>query len=147
MSEPLVLSALKRKRAELAGHADHLQERLVQVRADIVHVDATLHILGYQEDPSAIPNKRRRTTASLFAKGELQRIVLDLLRTAPDGLTVAEIVSAIMERNAWDGDDRALLHALKHKVGNVLLRLGKRGLVVPTAEGKGVGKVWRLTRQ
>ena len=64
MAEPHVLSALKAKRAEIAGLIDHHQQAINQARVDLTHIDATLRIFGYAEDPGAIPAKRSVTPTS-----------------------------------------------------------------------------------
>ena len=93
MAEPLVLSALEAKRAEIAGVIEHHQQAINQARTDLLHIDATLGIFGYAEDPEAIPAKRS-VTANLFGRGELQRTIFDLLRTAPDGMTCMALAEA-----------------------------------------------------
>ena len=42
MPEPHVMSALRDKRAELAGMVNQLEQQLVKQRADLTHVDATM---------------------------------------------------------------------------------------------------------
>ena len=44
MEHEHVLSALARKRGELAGEADALRARLAQIGADLAHVDATIRL-------------------------------------------------------------------------------------------------------
>ncbi len=86
MAEPHVLSALKAKRAEIAGLIEHYQQAINQARADLIHIDATLRIFGDAEAPAAIPAKRF-ATANLFDRGELQRTIfhLPLSQDGPGG--------------------------------------------------------------
>jgi hypothetical protein len=42
MAEPHVVTALRAKHAELAGEIQAAEKRLAQLRADLVHLDATL---------------------------------------------------------------------------------------------------------
>ena len=44
MGELHVISALKDKRAELAGLIDHLERQLGQHQADLIHVDAVIRL-------------------------------------------------------------------------------------------------------
>ena len=143
MAEPHVLSALKAKRAEIAGLIDHHQQAINQARADLTHIDAALRIFGYADDPGAIPAKRS-VTANLFGRGELQRTIFDLLRTAPDGTTCAALSEAIIVRKGWEAGDRVLCMSLANKIGGVLLKQSRRGTV--TAEKPdGRENVWRLS--
>ncbi len=143
MAEPHVLSALKAKRAEIAGLIEHYQQAINQARADLIHIDATLRIFGYADDPGAIPAKHA-VTANLFGRGELQRTIFDLLRAAPDGMTCAALSEAIIVRKGWKTGDKVLRVSLSNKVGTVLLKQSRRGNV--TAEKPdGRENVWRLS--
>jgi hypothetical protein len=64
------LSGLVAKRAELAGEIRLAEERLDQLRADILHLDAAIRIIapGYHTD--AIVPKARRQRREWFGNGE-----------------------------------------------------------------------------
>ena len=143
MAEPHVLSTLKAKRTEIAGLIEHHQQAINQARADLLHIDATLRIFGYAEDPGTIPAKRS-VTANLFGRGELQRTIFDLLRSAPDGMTCAALSEAIIEREGWQAGDRVLRMSLANKVGGVLLKQSRRGAVA-AEKPDGWENVWRLS--
>ena len=44
MAEPHVIGALRNKRAELAGTLRQIEQQLVQQRADLAHLDATMRL-------------------------------------------------------------------------------------------------------
>src|SRR3954449_13624413 len=103
MVEPHVVAALKDKRAELSGSIADLEKRIGQHRADLLHadllhVDAVLRLFAPEFEPSTILPRAVRRPNSWFKPGELARLVLDVLRTAPAALTVREITMQIMER-------------------------------------------------
>ena len=83
MAEPHVVAALRDKRAELSGTIVDLQKRLGQHRADLLHVDAVLRLFAPDLEPAAIGPKSVRRGNEWFRPGELARLVLDVLRTAP----------------------------------------------------------------
>ncbi len=98
MSE-LATAALIRKRAELAGEIEAQAATLSQLRADLAHLDAAIRIMSPDTDPEAIrPKKPGRNGCDWFGRGELARMVLDVLREAQGPLGHAEIARAIMER-------------------------------------------------
>src|SRR5438105_13897049 len=83
MADPHVISALREKRALVAGLIEKLERKLEQHRTDLTHIDGVLRLFQPDRDPEAIQPKRiyaRRTR--YFAKGELSRIVLEALRDA-----------------------------------------------------------------
>ena len=57
----LALSALIRKRAELAGEIEATSAQLAQMRANLVHLDAVLRLLDPDAVPAEIAPKRQVT--------------------------------------------------------------------------------------
>jgi hypothetical protein len=53
MSEPHVIAALRRKRSELGGVVNQLEQRLTKQRADLAHLDATMQLF----DPDIRPQE------------------------------------------------------------------------------------------
>jgi hypothetical protein len=99
------LSALTRKRAELAGEADALAKRLDHLRADLAHLDAAIRILCPDARPELIkPKIPGRRGADWFGRGELGRMVLDTLRRSAAPLHVETIASAIMDAKGLPAD-------------------------------------------
>lgn len=91
MAEPHVVSALKDKRAEIAGVIEDMERRIAQHRADLVHVDAVLRFYVPELEPDGIAPKAVRKRNDWFRPGELARLVLDALRTARAPLSTREI--------------------------------------------------------
>jgi hypothetical protein len=63
MVELHVIGALRNKRAELAGMLRQLEQRLVQQRANLAHLDATMRLFDPDIRPKEIrPNNRESAT-------------------------------------------------------------------------------------
>jgi hypothetical protein len=60
MSLPLGLGCLVEKRAELTGEIRQLEDRLEQLRSDVLHVDAVIRLMDPAFQPDAIVPKKRR---------------------------------------------------------------------------------------
>ena len=70
-----VISALREKRAIVAGLIEKLERRLEQHRADLTHIDGVLRLFQPDRDPDEIKLKRtyaKRTR--YFARNELSRL-------------------------------------------------------------------------
>ncbi len=83
MADPHVISALREKRALVAGLIEKLERKLEQHRADLTHIDGVLRLFQPDRDPGEI--KPRRTYARrtrYFARNELSRLCMDVLRAA-----------------------------------------------------------------
>ena len=122
MAEPHVIAALRDKRAELSGGIADLEKRIGQHRADLLHVDAVLRLFAPDLEPAAILPKAVRRPNSWFKPGELARLVLDVLRTAPAALTVREITMQIMERRGLEPQDARTAELLRKLVRNAVNR-------------------------
>ena len=97
MTEPHVISALRRKRAEISGHIHDLEKRIARQRANLANLDATIKLFSPGTNPDAIPPKRAYRRTRYFARNELSRLTQDALRTASGPLTSAEIAAAVMQ--------------------------------------------------
>lgn len=133
-----VFHALMRRRNELAGEVKHFQDMAEAKRRDLDHINQTLVIMGYPV-PGTKPKAVR--TSGLFFKGELPRMILEQLRTAPEGITARQIAVQITEAKLWEPEPN-FMSALTAKVGRQLDKMRKRYRLV--MEGSGRDCVWRL---
>ena len=141
MADELAVAALVRKRAELAGEVGELDERLSQARADLVHLDAVLRLLAPAFNPEDIAPKKQIQRRGWFSEGELPRTVLDILRAAPEPLTVREVAAVVMERRGFDAGDRTTAWTVERGVERTLKR--RAAVVEKVALGpRAVG--WRI---
>src|SRR5207253_11497801 len=95
-SQDHVVSGLIEKRAALAGVIDQMQRQLDQYRADLTHIDGVLRILASDLDPETIRPKRAYRRNRYFARNELSRLCLGVLRTtAGELLSTDEIAGRV----------------------------------------------------
>jgi hypothetical protein len=137
------ISALARKRAELAGEIQAAEVRLRELRANLAHVDATIRLFAPDYPIAQItPKKPQPERPVLFEKGELGRMILDILRTAAEPMTVVQIASEVMVRLGMT-EDRGAREFLESRVDRGLRRQQEQGLVERVVYGpRAVG--WRI---
>lgn len=133
MGNRYAITALKDKRASLAGEVIQLKKKLEWAEAQLRHVDATLALFDPKADPNAIPNKRPLKRVKLFRQGELNRLILDALRTADGPQRTQDIVSALLIALGHDENART---ALSPRVRANLQYLMKRGEVAKIGGGR-----------
>ena len=127
MAEPHVVTALRAKRAEISGHVHDLERKLARHRASLAAIDATIRLYAPDLNPDSIPPKRTYRRTRYFAKGELSRRVVDVLRQAAGKpMTTAAIMSAIVADKGFPIGEGALSEAVTDMVLTVLRRLSKR---------------------
>jgi hypothetical protein len=144
MADPHIISALREKRALVAGLIEKLERKLEQHRADLTHIDGVLRLFQPDRDPAEIRPKRvyvRRTR--YFAKNELSRLCMDALRAA-DGalLTTDEIAGRIIEAKGFDAADAALRKAIGEQALALMRSFRNRGMVEQVGLGRGMK--WKL---
>jgi hypothetical protein len=138
----LVVSALMRKRAELAGE---IEARLVEVdrlRVDLAHLDAAIRIVCPEAQPEMIrPKRPSRRGCDWFGRGELGRLMLDVLRDAAEPLGSMAIARAVVERKSMVAADAVVLRRVENMVDGALRRREGR-MVERVPNGRVLG--WRL---
>jgi hypothetical protein len=131
--EAYVVTALRRKLAELKGCAAHGDN---EAPAAIEHVAATLRLFNPAEDLNAVgavgPYRAARQRWMVTA--------LDIMRRAERPLTGREIARMVMEARRIDPRDRRQLKSIECGLHAVLERLDGNGIV--RVEGK--PKRWRI---
>jgi hypothetical protein len=138
----LAVAALVRKRAELAGELHGLEARTAQLRADLLHLDATIRLLDPDAAPEAIRPKRIVQRDGWFGLGELPRLVLDTLRTSAEPMPIRALAEAIMLRRGLPPGDRATLLIVEKRVDRYLRRQDGRSLERVPNGARTVG--WRV---
>ena len=134
----IAVSALCRRRAELAGEALALDARLAQLRADLVHLDAAIRIMCPEAEPDLIrPKRPSRKGCDWFGRQELPRLILDALRDNGQPLSCDGIARAVMARKGMDAGDGTALRRIAGMVKGALRRQEGR-----TVEREGKG--WRI---
>jgi hypothetical protein len=137
---PIAVSALQRKRSEIAGIVADLEKQLADRRADLVHIDNALRLMNSPIPGEAIPaRKRRPPNTGYFTHGELSRRIYDALRTREtvSGAELADL--ALADKRIDDPNVRMTF------VSRFLVRLDQmalRGVVERIGRGNGVR--WRL---
>src|ERR1700719_3585888 len=114
MADPHVISALREKRALVAGLIEKLERKLEQHRADLTHIDGVLRLFQPDHDPASIKPKRTYARrARYFARNELSRLVIDALRAADGALLTTEAIAGrIIAAKSFDAADAALRKAI-----------------------------------
>jgi hypothetical protein len=132
---------LRDKRSELAGMVNRLEQELVERRASLTHLDATMRLFDPGLRPEEIRPRRLRDRNAWFRPGECLRLIYDVLRDAPKPLTARELAERIMDTKpipAADDRQRALIQK------TILGSLNRAKETIERAETAG-GVRWRLS--
>jgi hypothetical protein len=145
MADPHVISALRAKRAEVAGLIDSLERQVAQCRANLIHLDAVLRLYQPERDPTEIKPKRSVHRNRYFASGELARLCLDAFRDAAEPLSFPNIVEHVIAAKGFDAGDLVLRAAIGELIKATLAPMRRRGTVEKIGRRSGVR--WKLAEQ
>jgi hypothetical protein len=140
-----VVFGLIEKRRELARVIDQMQRQLDQYRADLTHIDGTLRVLASDLDPETIRPKRAYRRNRYFARNELSRLCLNVLRTAAgELLSIDDIAGRVIATKGFDLAESILRVAIRGQIGSIVKRLHRQAAI----ENVGAGRAsrWKLTR-
>src|SRR4051795_7277720 len=79
--QPIAVNALRNMRSRIAGEIEMHSREIDRLRAELVHLDATMQLFDPETEPSDVPALRRypRRTG-WFARGEVTRRLYEAFR-------------------------------------------------------------------
>jgi hypothetical protein len=126
------ITRLRRKRVRIHRALDRLEPLIAGYRAKLARVEARI-----QEIAPELPlSGRRRSPDPHFARGELTRLALDVMRQASEPMRIRDIAAAALRRKGLYPPSRTLLCRTVHRLQGTFAVLGKRGVVEKVGEGK-----------
>jgi hypothetical protein len=145
MAEPPVICALAKKRAQLAGEIEAAQAKLHQMIFDLEHLDQTLSLFDPSYEIASIKPRGFRPPPDWARRGEMTRLIMDILRKAPEPLTSRDVALQLMVERAMDTNDKRLLRLMGKRAGVALKTLRQKG-GVRSEQMPGMYQVWTLGR-
>ncbi len=133
------VTTLRRKRDEIERAITIYEKRLVQARADLAHIDATIAIFEAAGDAkgfAAYVDVHR-----LFQRGEAMALCKAALAVRP--MTTRQLALHIMEAKGMDTADAVLTKAVASRIINALGQHRRRGSIIGIGQPKSA-RIWRL---
>lgn len=140
MENEHVISGLMRKRAELAGELIAIEARAEKLRADLAALDGAIRVFDPSAVPTSIKPKRFQTPTTPLPHGHPSRMMMDILRTAPEPMTARQIADELARRCGLTDLSPAKHKTLMTKVRNMLARQNGRTVI---GEQRGDTTYWR----
>ncbi len=145
MAEPHVITALAKKRSELAGDIESTQVKLRQMILDLESLDKTLLMFDPEYEIQSIKPKAFRPPEDWSKRGEMTRLCLSILRKAEEPLTSRDVASQLIAERGLDREDSKLLRLMTKRVGVALRGQRDKG-VITSGQGPGMYQVWQLAQ-
>ena len=145
MAEPHVITALVKRRAELAGDIETTHERLHKMILDLDHLDRTLLMFDPEYRIDAIKPKAFRPPDDWSKRGEMTRLILGILRLASEPMSCRDIAVQLIIERALDKEDHRLIRLMTKRVGVALRGQRDKGETISRL-GPGQYDLWELKR-
>ena len=140
MKRPLTVAGLIEKRRELVARVKVARAELKTLTIGIDALDVSLKLFG-ADGRNAKP--MRLPIAHPAAKGEFQRIVLDLFRETGAPITSRMVADRFCESRALVLDDVSF-KSIRYRTSNCLCNMQDRGMVNRVESKKGPNARWAL---
>jgi hypothetical protein len=124
-----VVAGLIEKRRELAGIIDQLQRQLDQYWGDLTHIDGVLRVLATDLDPETIRPKRMYRRNRYFARNELSRLCLGVLRTAAGELLSTDEIAGRWSPSRASIPEMRSCAAIREQVESTVKLLHRSGAI------------------
>ena len=126
------LANLRRQRVRVHRVLDRLEPQVEAYRAKLVRIEASIRELA-PELPLA---GRFRKPNPHFARGELTRLALAVLREAGEPMRIRDIAAECLRRKGLYPPSRTLLRQTVQRLQQTFSVLAKRGITVKAGEGR-----------
>ncbi len=143
MAQTHVISALVKRRSELVGEIEHSQLHTRKLLEDLDHLDATIRQFDPDYEVEKIKPKGFRPPSDWANRGEMSRLVLDMLRRAKEPMTTQDIAEEIMKARGLSVGDAKLLRKMTKRAG-VALRAQRNNELISSEHGAGLYMMWSM---
>lgn len=143
MKDKSLISGLAQRRAILSGDIGRMQTQLKQMLSDRDVLDAAIRLLDADYPIEKIKPKGLHSPRKWTTRGELVRLILNILRKAPEPLSAREIACEVMALKQMDNSDPRAVTSMRECVGYAL-RKKRRSGQVRSQYGPGPFVLWEI---
>jgi hypothetical protein len=140
-----MMTGLVKRRAEIAGEIGKLQTRMAECSRDLETLDATLKIVAPELDIPAIAPKMFKPPEHWSKRGEMSRVVLDILRVARGSMTSRDIAAQMIVQRGMAVNPK-LANLMSKRVATALRNMRDKGLVRNAGSPNLFWLEWELIR-
>jgi hypothetical protein len=131
------LTNLRRARSRCHFRLKQAEELAEGYRTKLAALEARIQAIA----PDLQLPVRFRNPNPIFARGELIRLALDMLREAGGPVSIRDLAVGALAAKGVRFPDRRTMQYTRNKLRAALNRLAERGLVVSVGTGKGTKRV------
>ena len=140
-----MVTGLVKRRAEIAGEIGKLQTRMAECSRDLETLDATLKIVAPELDIPAIAPKMFKPPEHWSKRGEMSRVVLDILRVSRGSMTSRDIAAQMIVQRGMAATPK-LANLMSKRVATALRTMRDKGMVRNAGNPNAFWLEWELIR-
>lgn len=140
-----VTTGLVKRRAEIAGEITALQAQLAERARDLETLDAALKVVAPDLDMTPLAPKMFRPPEHWSKRGEMSRVVLDILRVARSSMTSRDIAAQMIVQRGLSVTPK-IANIMSKRVATALRGLRDKGHVRVTSDPKAFWLEWEIVR-
>lgn len=147
MAHSIVVSGLIAKYSELSGALKNHQDVMRQIAADLDHIAVTLKLFDPELDLRTIKVTNHRIANGWFGHGEVNRLLMNVLRTAGKPLSTRQIGEAIVTVKGVEVNGVVAWNSFLKPVLGAARRLEQKGTIRMAGRASGPGNtamLWEL---
>lgn len=142
MADPLIVTQLREKQAEIERQIEGLNVRLADARANLLHVVGTIRLFDPEHSDDK-PASAYHGANKLMGRRELFGACKVALEASAEALDTRELTRHVIRSEGWDTGDHRLYLTMAARIGATLTRLEKRGMVQAVGSRE-KATVWNL---
>ena len=142
MAESTIVVSLRNKRDEMERAIDFMEAKIAELRANLVHVNAVLHLYEGEQGPEDRAPYRMKL-GKAFAPGEFLSLSLAILRERGVPMTSGELADVIMAQKGWSASDLVLRRSVVKRLSEALAKAHRRKAIGSSGMLQG-SRVWTL---
>ena len=144
MGYDLAVHGLIRKRAEMASQVVRRRAELVELMAQLSHIDAAIRVFKPELELEDLPEALAPAPFAGF-RGEIRRFILDELRQANGPLSTFDLADKVMDKRQLDLNDPIAVKLIRRRTGYAMAKLRKQRVVESRGGGRNAPLEWNLT--
>lgn len=144
-SKDILVNALKEKRADLMGALERNEAERVKIIADLGTVDSALFMFAPEIRVDKIAAKHL-PPAHLSGRGEMTRILFNILRDAREPISTMVLNRMIMEARNLNTADVALVEKMRGRTHSCLRNHRAHGRIRSVKSADGRESLWEVAR-
>jgi hypothetical protein len=144
-TKDILVSALTKKRAELAGQLERQQADMAKTIADLGTVDSALFMFAPEIKVEKIAPKQLPPMHPA-GRGEMTHLALSILREAQEPISTQDLNRMVMEARNLNTNDKKLTNVMRERLHSILRnhRAHKRVRSIKSADSK--YSLWEIVK-